>query len=90
MIHKKIAYQILLSGFYPDDARLSTEEIVSLYREYDEGMKTTNGDTSVINVTGRQLAMMLSAYLAENSKLSPTGNYYILNHEDRSRKNQTL
>jgi len=47
---------------YPPDWRLDKQEIIDLYKKCQEGLATTNGDTAPVEISVRQLQLLLKCY----------------------------
>lgn len=58
-----------------DYNRLTYQEIESIVKEVDKGMRSTNGDTAPISLTSRQVAILLSTYGARQ-RPSPEDNVF--------------
>lgn len=51
------------SSEYPKDWQLQEQEISVLYNKYKEAISTMNGDTEKVEITARQLILLLRLYM---------------------------
>lgn len=84
MISEYIVNKISSRANCSADLRLTSREIVELYDNYNDAICTIIGDARKVEVTARQLVMLLNAYLDANAELAPNGGKYILFHEKYS------
>jgi hypothetical protein len=82
VISEHIVNKISSGANYSADWRLTSREIVELYDQYSDALCTMNGDTGKVEITARQLVMLLDAYLDVNAELAPNGGEYKLFNEE--------
>jgi hypothetical protein len=60
---RRITQEIMANADYGDrpEGLLGDAEMLGLHLQVQEGLKTTNGDAGVIEVSTRQLALLLAA-----------------------------
>lgn len=51
----------------PVSWQLNDREIAGLYREYEKAISNTNGDTTQVRISARQLILFLRLYLDNSS-----------------------
>lgn len=56
---------VRLGDSYPSDWRLRESEVELICNEAEEGLKTTNGDTSPVTITVRQFSLLLANLKSE-------------------------
>lgn len=57
----------LLAHDYPDDWKLTVNESERLYQLCEAGLATTNGDTAPVEITARQLILLLQSRVRSKS-----------------------
>ena len=53
---------ILAASAYLTDWRLTDDEVEQMLSQYDDAMRTINGDTGPVMITARQLVLLLRAH----------------------------
>ncbi len=53
------AAKIISESAYPVDNHLDDLDCADIYTQYQEAMKTTNGDTGPVTITARQAILLL-------------------------------